>query len=75
MPVDEHLVEELRQRDENFNRLYNAHRDYDRQLQQLVRKQYLSAEEELAAARLKKLKLSLKDEMYVILEAYSRSRN
>ncbi|MBW1645267.1 MAG: DUF465 domain-containing protein [Deltaproteobacteria bacterium] len=75
MTRDEQLIEELRQRDERFGALYAAHQDYDRQLQRLVRKSYLTAAEELEEARLKKLKLSLKDEMYVMLQEYARSRN
>lgn len=46
-----------------IRRLEAQHHHYDRQLQALMQKPYLSADEQLEEVRLKKIKLRLKDEI------------
>jgi hypothetical protein len=48
---------------EVIRRLEEQHRHYSEKLESLVQKPYLSAEEEIEEGRLKKLKLSVKDQM------------
>jgi hypothetical protein len=51
-------------------RLVEEHRQYSRKLEAMLSHPYLSESEQQEAARLKKLKLKLKDEM----ERYARMR-
>lgn len=51
-----------------LNRLVEEHRQYSRKLEAILAQPYLSDNEQIEAARLKKLKLKLKDEM----EKYAR---
>jgi hypothetical protein len=46
-----------------MHRLQEQHRHYSDKLESLLQKPYLSAEEQLEEVRLKKLKLSVKDQM------------
>ena len=48
---------------EVIRRLEEQHRHYEQQLQALMQKPYLSADEQLEEVRLKKIKLRLKDEI------------
>ena len=48
---------------EEIDRLHSEHHRYAQRLEELLGKPYLSADEQLEEVRLKKLKLSLKDEM------------
>lgn len=51
-----------------LGRLVEEHRQYSRKLETILAQRYLSESEQMEAARLKKLKLKLKDEM----EGYAR---
>jgi hypothetical protein len=48
---------------EVIRHLEEQHRHYSEKLESLLQKPYLSAEEEMEEIRLKKLKLSVKDQM------------
>jgi len=48
---------------EAIRHLEEQHRHYSEKLENLLQKPYLSVEEELEEVRLKKLKLSVKDQM------------
>lgn len=51
-----------------LGRLVEEHRQYSRKLEHILAQSYLSESEKVEAARLKKMKLRLKDEM----ESYAR---
>jgi uncharacterized protein YdcH (DUF465 family) len=55
--------EQLLASSEEFRKLADAHSNYSQRLESLSSKKYLSEEEKIEQIRLKKLKLSLKDEM------------
>jgi hypothetical protein len=57
------IIESLLEGDEEFKRLYLEHRKLDGIVKDLEQKGALSLDEELEIKKLKKLKLSLKDEM------------
>ena len=57
---------------EEFRRLADQHHIYDEQLQELSSKSYLNDEEQLEEAKLKKLKLRLKDEMQRIIQQHKK---
>ena len=48
---------------QDFSQLAAEHSSLDSQLQKLTQKRYLSADDEIEATRLKKLKLHVKDAM------------
>ncbi|MBN2332842.1 MAG: DUF465 domain-containing protein [Deltaproteobacteria bacterium] len=69
---DEQLVETLCRQSEDFNQTFQEHRKYDQQLQVFVNKPYLTPEEELEEAQLKKLKLKAKDKLFRLMAEYAQ---
>lgn len=57
------IIAQLLERDAEFKSLYERHRELDSQVALLEAKVHLSPEEEVEVKRLKKLKLSLKDQL------------
>ena len=55
----------------NLHKLEIEHETYDRQLERLYSKPYLSEDEQLEEVRLKKLKLHLKDKMNALRQQYN----
>ncbi len=70
MEMNKELIERLLREDEEFRKAYEAHREYDRQVERMERRGYLSADETMQVSRLKKLKLAMKDRMENILSRY-----
>ncbi|MFZ0213992.1 MAG: YdcH family protein [Candidatus Acidiferrales bacterium] len=58
---------DLMSTDEEFRKLAQAHSQYEQQLHQLTRQTYLSSEDILLEAQLKKHKLRLKDQMQQLI--------
>lgn len=56
-----------------LGRLVEEHRQYSRKLESILAQSYLSESEQLEAARLKKLKLKLRDEMQKYVRPSSSS--
>ena len=65
--MTEKLVERLIKEDAEFRRAYRAHKEYERLVERMEEKRYLSPEEEVEKKRLKKLKLAMKDKMESII--------
>jgi len=59
----EEAQERLMATSEEFRRLAAEHTSYERRIEELGSHRYLSEEEQLEEARLKKMKLHLKDQM------------
>ncbi len=59
--------------DSDIQQLEAQHRHYSEQLEALIQKPYLSAEEQLEEVRLKKLKLHVKDLMTARRSGHSQS--
>jgi hypothetical protein len=55
----------------NLHQLEIEHQTYDRQLERLQSKPYLSEDDKIEEVRLKKLKLHLKDKMTALRHQYS----
>ena len=70
----QNLVHSLLESNETFKHLYEQHRDLDRQVIEFDKKIYLSSDQQLEVARLKKLKLRKKDEMEAILSGIESER-
>ena len=66
------LREQLMVKNEEFRRLAAEHQSYSRQLEQLTARHHLSEEERIQEIMLKKKKLMLKDQMYMMVQKYRR---
>ena len=64
------VKELLYKENKEFRELKDKHAKYDMQLQQLMKKGKLTAEDELKIATIKKKKLNLKDEMYSMMRNF-----
>ncbi|MBI4380246.1 MAG: DUF465 domain-containing protein [candidate division NC10 bacterium] len=64
------LFARLREADPEFRRLAEKHRDFDVKISEFDRIYYLTSEQERKRKELQKLKLRIKDEMYVIMRQY-----
>jgi hypothetical protein len=65
---------ELMSSNEEFRNLAQEHSKYEEQLHQLTRQPYLSSEDLLLEAQLKKLKLRLKDQMQQLVARRRREQ-
>jgi uncharacterized protein len=74
MSSRDELKAELIQTDEQFRRLYEEHREYERRLSELNQKSLLSQDDEFEEKKIKLHKLVLKDRMEQILRAHRESR-
>jgi uncharacterized protein YdcH (DUF465 family) len=75
MPTtDEGLKQDLLETDDEFRRLFEEHQNYERRLEQIHQKSFLSPEDEHEAKQIKLHKLGLKDKMEIILRAYRETR-
>ena len=71
---DESLISQWIDKDPELKKYVGEHRQFERELEQLDKKQYLTTEEETDKKRLKKLKLQGKDHIEAILSRY-RNKN
>jgi len=74
MSYRDDLKAELIQTDEQFRRLYEEHREYERRLSELNQKTLLSQDDEIEEKKIKLHKLALKDRMEEILRAHREAR-
>jgi uncharacterized protein YdcH (DUF465 family) len=73
VPIGEaELRQQLLAKDEEFKRLAIEHQSYDEQLEQLTRRHHLTDEEKIQEITLKKKKLMLKDQMYLMVQKYRK---
>lgn len=68
--TESQVKEVLYKENNDFRELKDQHAHFDTQLQQLMKKGKLSAEDELSIANIKKQKLLLKDRMYSMIRDY-----
>ena len=72
MQLSRQVREFLAKTDEDFRRLYEKHQEYEQELDALAKKGFLSPEEELRVAEVKKKKLSIKDQMLLIAKKHEK---
>lgn len=68
--TESQVKEVLYKENNDFRELKDQHANFDTQLQQLMKKGKLTAEDELSIANIKKQKLLLKDRMYSMIRNY-----
>ena len=68
------LKAELIETDEQFRRLYEEHREFERRLSELNQKTLLSQDDEIEEKKIKLHKLALKDRMEGMLRAHREAR-
>ena len=59
---------------EAFKKLYEEHQAYEKKLEDLKSKDFLTEEEKVEERELKKRKLALKDRMYLMMHEFRKSR-
>jgi len=69
--VDGDFLRRLLQKNTEFRRIYEAHRDYEKRVANLGKKIYVTKEEEIEEKKLKKMKLEHKDRMEEMAARYS----
>ena len=75
MPLsDEGLKKELLVTDEEFRRLHEEHQNYERRLEEIHARSFVSPEDEHEVKQIKLHKLSLKDRMAQILRSHREQR-
>ena len=75
MPLsDDGLKKELLETDEEFRRLYEEHQNYERRLDEIHGRSFVSPEDEHEVKQIKLHKLSLKDRMAHILRLHKEQR-
>lgn len=67
---EEEIIEILKKDNEEFRKLYEEHRYLDSLLDEINKKLYLSAEEEIEKKRMQKEKLYKKDKMAEMIRQY-----
>lgn len=72
MQLSQKVREFLADRDPEFRPLMEQHRQYDEELETLSQKSGLSAEEQVRMAEVKKKKLNLKDQMFLIAKRHEK---
>lgn len=70
---DEEIIEILKRDNEEFRKLYEEHRHLDNLLNELNRRHYLTAEEEIEKKRMQKEKLYKKDKMAEMIRQYRQT--
>ncbi|HOJ13096.1 MAG TPA: DUF465 domain-containing protein [Deltaproteobacteria bacterium] len=68
--ADLQLIRKLIPRDEELKRLWDEHLEYEKKLEALGKRRYLSTEEDMKRKELQKLKLKGKDRIEEILRRY-----
>lgn len=64
--VKEYLI----QNDQGFRELAEQHREYERQLDDLLHRPYLSEQDQMRETMIKKKKLAVKDQMQILIDQY-----
>lgn len=67
------LFARLREENPEFRRLAEKHREFDLKISEFDRIYYLTSEQERKRKELQKLKLTIKDQMHVIMHQYRRN--
>ena len=71
----QNVKEQLMATNDEFSRLVREHSNFERKLEDLNQRSYLTEAEKIEEINLKKRKLSLKDQMERIIQQYKNTGN
>lgn len=71
---EKELKEIMLKESDEFRETYQQHQKYEKILEKLKKKGFLSDEEKLKEKEIKKKKLALKDKMYYLMSEFRKSR-
>ncbi len=66
--MDKELVKQYAEKDPQIKELFEKHQALERELEELVKKPYLSSQEEWRKKQIQKEKLALKDQIYALIK-------
>jgi len=66
--MNRELVKQYAQKNPKIRELFEKHQALERELEKLVQKPYLSADEEIRKKQIQKEKLALKDRIYQLIK-------
>lgn len=72
---EEEIVETLKNQSDEFKKLFNEHRELDKLLIEMEKRNYLTEEEEIEKKRLKKEKLYKKDKIAEFVRNYKKKHS
>ena len=75
MPDREALIERLLGENEEFRKLRHEHQGYEKELDELQARPFLSADQQWRVSEVKKLKLMAKDHMEAIVRQASQTHS
>ncbi|MCY3729164.1 MAG: DUF465 domain-containing protein [Nitrospira sp.] len=70
MLTDDQIAEHLRNTNDDFRELQEAHHQLDEQLQELLKNHILTPEEEVQKKQIQRAKLGKKDRMAMLIREY-----
>ncbi len=73
MTINDPVRDELIKENPNFRDLVQQHQNYEKRLNELAQLTYPNDDELLEETTLKKKKLNVKDEIYAMMQSYSKS--
>jgi uncharacterized protein YdcH (DUF465 family) len=71
--TSENVKEELMRESQTFRDLVNQHQTYEERLTELANLTYPSETEQIEEITIKKKKLNVKDEIYAMMQEYTKS--
>ncbi|MBI5741556.1 MAG: DUF465 domain-containing protein [Nitrospirae bacterium] len=67
------IINILRSENDEFRRIEEEHRKLDKSLDEMIKKRYLTAEEEVEKKKIQKQKLQYKDRMAELIRDYNKA--
>ena len=72
---EQEIKERLLKENDEFKKIFNLHQQYEKRLNQLKAKGFLTEKEKIEEKETKKKKLALKDKLYFLMNEYKKSQN
>jgi len=73
--MDKELVKQFAEKYADIRELFEKHQSLERELEELVKRPYLTTEEELREKQIKLEKLHLKERIYELIKKYQKGGN
>jgi len=70
--MDKELIKKFSERYEDIKELYEKHQKLERELEEYVKRPYLTSEEEMRKKQIKLEKLYLKEKIYQLIKKYQK---